>query len=142
MNGALGIICGIGGAIVVSLQAYLIRKFHDQYNGIDQALDAAIIEFFVLTLFLIPLSGSTDFNIEAKDMLVGTGVGFLMCMARVLIAIGFAIGLAGPAEALMTTTALYQTLIGAIFADQTLSLLEILGLLLGLAGVFTLAFMD
>mmetsp|Transcript_13299 Transcript_13299/g.18134 ORF Transcript_13299/g.18134 Transcript_13299/m.18134 type:complete len:92 (+) Transcript_13299:1125-1400(+) len=42
----------------------------------------------------------------------------------------------------MSTHALYQSLLSAIFADQSLSLLEILGVLLGLAGVFFMAFLD
>ena len=42
----------------------------------------------------------------------------------------------------MSTHALYQSLLGAIFAGQSLSLLEILGVLLGLSGVFVMAFLD
>ena len=65
-----------------------------------------------------------------------------MCLGRVFVTIGVAFGLAGPAEALMSTHALYQSLLSAIFAGQTLSLLEILGVLLGLIGVFFMAFLD
>lgn len=68
--------------------------------------------------------------------------GMLMCLGRVFVTIGVAVGLAGPAEALMSTHALYQSLLGAIFAGQSLSLLEILGVLLGLLGVFVMAFLD
>ena len=141
MNGFLAILCGLGGPTVVSTQHFLIRKYKPQYNGISQALDAAVIEFFVLTLFLIPLS-NTDFTITWTDLAIGAGAGLLMCMGRVFVTIGVAIGLAGPAEALMSTHALYQSLISAIFAGQTLSVIEILGVLLGLAGVFFMAFLD
>lgn len=65
-----------------------------------------------------------------------------MCLGRVSVTIGVAVGLAGPAEALMSTHALYQSLLSAIFAGQTLSLLEFLGVILGLAGVFFMAFLD
>lgn len=96
----------------------------------------------VLCFFLIPLSSNSDFTIEPIDMLLGTVAGALMCTARVLIAIAFAIGLAAPAEALISTAALYQTLYSAIFAEQSLNLLQTLGLLFGVAGVFFLAFLD
>lgn len=109
VNGFLAILCGLGGPTVVSTQHYLIRKFKPQYNGISQALDAAILEFFILTLFLIPLQNNpeTDYIINWEDMWVGGAAGFLMCMGRIFVTIGVAIGLAGPAEALMSTHALY-----------------------------------
>ena len=142
LNGVLAIFCGLGGPTVVSTQHYLIRKFKPQYDGIAQALDAAVLEFFVLTLFLIPLSNNSEFTITWKDLGIGAGAGLLMCMGRIFVTIGVATGLAGPAEALMSTHALYQALLSAIFAAQGLSLLEILGILLGLAGVFCMAFLD
>jgi len=142
LNGVLAIICGLGGPTVVSTQHFLIRKFKPQYHGIEQALDAAVIEFFVLTMFLIPLSGNVEFTITWNDIGLGTAAGMLMCLGRIFVTIGVAVGLAGPAEALMSTHALYQSLLSAIFAAQALSLLEILGVLLGLAGVFFMAFLD
>ena len=120
----------------------MIRKYKPQYDGIAQALDAAILEFFILTMFLFPLSSSGDFTITWSDLGVGMAAGLLMCMGRVFVTIGVAIGLAGPAEALMSTHALYQSLLSAIFDGQSLSVLEILGVLLGLAGVFFMAFLD
>ena len=142
LNGVLAILCGLGGPTVVSTQHFLIRKFKPQYNGIEQALDAAVIEFFVLSMFLIPLSNNPDFNITWRDIGIGTAAGLLMCLGRIFVTIGVAVGLAGPAEALMSTHALYQSLLSAIFASQSLSVLEILGVLLGLAGVFFMAFLD
>jgi len=56
LNGVFAILCGLGGPTVVSTQHFLIRKYKPQYNGIEQALDAAILEFFILSMFLIPLS--------------------------------------------------------------------------------------
>ena len=65
-----------------------------------------------------------------------------MSLARIFITLGVGLGLAAPAQALMSTHALYQALIGAIFSGQTLSLTEILGILLGLIGVSMMAFVD
>ena len=142
LNGVLAILCGLGGPTVVSTQHFIIRKYQKQYNGISQALDAAILEFLILTLFLIPLSENPDFNIEWKDLGVGMAAGLLMCLGRIFVTIGVAIGLAGPAEALMSTHALYQSLLSAIIDGQSLSFLEIMGVVLGLVGVFCMAFLD
>ena len=142
LNGILAIVCGLGGPTVVSTQHYLIRKFKPQYNGIEQALDAAVIEFFVLTLFLIPLSNNADFTITWEAVGYGTLAGLLMCLGRIFVTIGVAVGLAGPAEALMSTHALYQSIASAIFDGQSLTALEVAGVLLGLAGVFFMAFLD
>ena len=68
--------------------------------------------------------------------------GLLMCLGRVFVTIGVAVGLAGPAEALMSTHALYQSVLTAIFDSQALSLVEIMGVVLGLVGVFFMAFLD
>lgn len=107
LNGVLAIVCGLGGPTVVSTQHFLIRKFKPSYDGIEQALDASVIEFFVLTLFLIPLSDNSSFTIEWVDIAMGTAAGLLMCLGRIFVTIGVAVGLAGPAEALMSTHALY-----------------------------------
>ena len=68
--------------------------------------------------------------------------GMLMCLGRIFVTIGVAVGLAGPAEALMSTHALYQSLITAVYKGKALSILEIMGVLLGLVGVFFMAFLD
>lgn len=91
---------------------------------------------------MIPLSGNAEFTITWGDLAIGMAAGFLMCLGRISVTIGVATGLAGPAEALMSTHALYQSLLSAIFASQELTLLEILGVLLGLVGVFCMAFLD
>ena len=142
LNGVFAILCGLGGPAVVSTQHFLIRKYKPQYDGISQALDAAILEFLVLTFFLIPLSNNPDFTITWKDLGLGMIAGLLMCLGRVFVTIGVAVGLAGPAEALMSTHALYQSVLTAIFDSQPLSLLEVLGVVLGLVGVFFMAFLD
>ncbi len=69
--------------------------------------DAAILEFLVLTLFLIPLSKNDEFTITWADLGIGMAAGMLMCLGRIFVTIGVAVGLAGPAEALMSTHALY-----------------------------------
>lgn len=81
-------------------------------------------------------------TIEWKDIGIGFVAELLMETARILLSYGVAIGLAGPAQALMSTHALHQALAGAIFASQTLTPLQIGGILLGLVGVFSISYFD
>ena len=101
-----------------------------------------MLEFLILSLFLIPLSNNDSYEITWRDLGIRMAAGLLMCLGRVFVTIGVAIGLAGPAEALMCTHSLYQSLLSAIFDGQVLSPLEISGVLLGLIGVFFMAFLD
>ena len=66
-------------------------------------------------MFLFPLSNNDEFTITWADIAVGASAGMLMCLGRIFVTIGVAVGLAGPAEALMSTHALYQSLLSAIF---------------------------
>ena len=43
LNGILALGVGMGGPIIISTQAYIIRKFSTNYSGIDQSIDAAPI---------------------------------------------------------------------------------------------------
>ena len=56
-------------------------------------------------------------TIEWSDILVGLAAEALMENARILLSYGVEKGLAGPAQALMSTHALWQALCGAVFAD-------------------------
>ena len=140
VNGLLAIVVGMGGPGIISFNHYIIRKFSGNYEGVDQALDAAAIQNPEFCLFLIPLSKVMD--ITANDLMVGAAAEVLMESARVGIAYGVHIGLAGPAQALMSTHALWQVLAGAIFANSPVSALQIAALLLGLAGVSLISYFD
>ena len=100
---ALGV--GFGGPLIISTQAYTIRRFSEFYSGLDQAIDAAPIQNLILCFFLIPLSDKM--TITFKDIMIGTAAEGLMEAGRVLLAFGIEKGLAGPAQALMSTHALH-----------------------------------
>ena len=72
----------------------------------------------------------------------GSIAAFLISNGRILIAIAVAEGIAGPAQALMSTHALHQALWTALFAAQPLSPLQVTAVLLGLMGVTTIAAVD
>lgn len=108
---------GMGGPIIISLQAWLIRRFSKYYTGVDQAIDAAPGNNLVFCFFLISLADEMTRTIEFKDILIGAAAEGLMETSRVLLSYGIAVGLAGPAQALMSTHALWQVIWGAIFVD-------------------------
>ena len=62
--------------------------------------------------------------------------------ASVFFCSGVAIGKAGPAQALVSTHALWQASYGAIFAGQTLDSWQIAGIFIGLLGVFSISYID
>ena len=77
-----------------------------------------------------------------RNLVVGTIAGVLIQAGRVFIAIAVSDGIAGPAQALMSTHALHQTFWSAMVAKQRLSLLQYLGVTFGFLGVFTLSSVD
>ena len=134
LNGILALVVGFGGPCIISIQHYIIRRFNANYSGLEQAYDAAWLTNLLFFFFLIPLQDKMV--LTWTDIGVGFAAELLMETSRILLSYGVAIGLAGPAQALMSTHALHQALCGAIFASQTLNALQISGILLGLVGVF------
>lgn len=59
-------------------------------------------------------------NITFTDLLIGAAAEGLMETSRILLSYGIEKGLAGPAQALMSTHALHQVICGAIFASQSI----------------------
>ena len=67
----------------------------------------AICEFFLLSFFFIPLYFRDDYDFQWIDLAIGAAAGVLISSGRILISVSIAIGLAGPAQALMSTHALW-----------------------------------
>ena len=103
--GALAICCGLIGAILMSSKHFIIKVFKGNYSGVDQGIDASLIEFFIMSFLLIPLSDKLD--IGWKELAIGGIAGVLICTSRICISIGVSLGLAGPAQSLMSTHALH-----------------------------------
>ena len=62
--------------------------------------------------------------------------------ARIFMAMGVSEGLGGPAQSLMSTNAVVMTVLTCIIDKQSLSLLQLLALISGLTGAFTIAMGD
>jgi len=140
INGLLALVVGMGGPCLISFQHYIIRKFSRNYSGLEQAFDAAVLTNALFCLFLIKLS--EEMTITWRDLGIGLAAEILMETSHILLSYGVSIGLAGPAQALMSTHAMWQSLCGAIFANKTLNALQIAGILLGLVGVFSITYFD
>ena len=138
--GILAIGCGLVGAMLMSTKHLFIKLFKSNYSGVDMGVDSSMCEYALYTFLLIPLSDEID--IGWKEIGIGAGAGVLMCLGRIFISIGVSTGLAAPAQALMSTLALHQALWSAAVAGQTLSFFQILGLIFGILGVFSISFFD
>ena len=105
----------------MSTKHLIIRVFKGNYSGFDQAFDSAILEG-ILQCFLFPsLLNHPDFTFEWTDLARGSLAAFFITVGRILIAEAISVGIAGPAQALMSTHALHQALWTATFANQPLS---------------------
>ena len=120
----LAILLGLVAAVLMTTKHLIIRLFNKTgYAAFDQAVDSAILEGILTSFLLIPLFKQYSFTFEWTDLAWGSLAGFLMTAGRILIAIAVAEGIAGPAQSLMSTHALYQALWTAIFASQPLTTL-------------------
>lgn len=61
-----------------------------------------------------------------------------MDAGSMLVGVAVAIGIAGPAQALMSTHSIHMALWSTVIDNQTIELLQALGMLFGLASVFVI----
>ena len=101
-------VCGILAAISMSTKHVFIKLYKGFYSGADLGVDATIFEFSICCFLLIPLlSEEADFEYGPKEVIVGSIAGMLVALGRVFISIAVSAGLAAPAQALMSTHALW-----------------------------------
>ena len=96
-----------------SLKHFVIRYYKGSYNYVDQPLDSGILECLTVC---IPIIWHREYTMEG--MLYGGLAGFLMLLGRIYIAYGIAEGLAGPAQSIMATNAMWLTILTVIFDGQ------------------------
>ena len=94
----LAIFLGLCAAMLMSIKHMIIRNFKNSgYAGFDQALDSNILEGIIQSFFLIHLLKRSDYDFKWTDLLRSSIAVFGIGMGRILIAIGVAEGIAGPA---------------------------------------------
>jgi len=116
VSGILAILCGLMSALLMSTKHLFIRLYKSNYSGVDQGIDTSMIEFGLYMLLFIPLLNNPEVNLTYTDMLIGGIAGCLVALGRILISVAVSIGLAGPAQSLMSTHALHQSFWSAIVA--------------------------
>ena len=141
MAASLAVLCGVTAGVFMSIKHLFIRLYKANYSGLDMGVDATMFEFAICCFFWFPLS-STDFRPDLTQVIIGIIAGCLMSLARVFISVAVSIGLAAPANSLMTTHSIHQSCWSAAIGGQTLSPLQILGLIFGLVGVFSISYFD
>ena len=140
--GAVAVVCGLISACLMSTKHMFIRLYKSNYSGVDMGVDASGLEFIILSMFLIPLCQEEGFTLGIEELAVGSIAGILICQGRIFISIGVSVGLAGPAQSLMSTHSLHQAFWSSIIASQALNFLQVLGMILGLCGVFSISVLD
>ena len=100
-----------------------IKNFKNSYSGVNLGIDSTIFEYMIFTFFLIPLMQREDFQPDTREIIIGSLAGCLMASGRIFISMAVSLGLAAPAQALMSTHSLHQALWSTIIAGQTLTLL-------------------
>ena len=121
---------------------FFIRKYKGAYTPFALGIDAAIIKNVILLSSTIMLTfyrddyePTKDFEWTWRTIIVGAISGTLMDSGSLLMGIAVAIGIAGPAQALMSTHSIHQTFWSAVIDKQALTVLQSSGLALGVVSV-------
>ena len=89
---------GMFAAVLMSAKHLATKYFKGGgYTPFDQALDASILEGFIMVFLLIPLIEVEKYTPTWIDFAWGSLAGTLIVLGRVFIAIAVAEGIAGPA---------------------------------------------
>uniref|UniRef100_A0A7S3CMZ1 EamA domain-containing protein n=1 Tax=Strombidium rassoulzadegani TaxID=1082188 RepID=A0A7S3CMZ1_9SPIT len=119
---------------------FVIRKYLDSYNYYYLAIDCAILESITCSLFLILYMRENQ--LEMDQILMGSLSGWLMVLGRIFIAVGIAEGVAGPAQAIMSTNGIWVTLLTHFLDGQVITQLQILAIASGVLGAFIIGMGD
>eukprot|EP00355_Strombidium_rassoulzadegani_P003296 CAMPEP_0168614938 /NCGR_PEP_ID=MMETSP0449_2-20121227/4242_1 /TAXON_ID=1082188 /ORGANISM="Strombidium rassoulzadegani, Strain ras09" /LENGTH=315 /DNA_ID=CAMNT_0008655653 /DNA_START=170 /DNA_END=1117 /DNA_ORIENTATION=- len=126
--------------IALSSKHYLIRKYQSSYNYYFLAIDSAILESLSCSIFFLVFMA--DNEVEIEQLLIGGLTGGLMIIGRIYIAVGIAEGVAGPAQSVMSTNGIWMTILAVTVDGQELSFLQLMGIVSGLSGAFTVGMGD
>jgi drug/metabolite transporter (DMT)-like permease len=119
------------------MKHFVIRYYKGSYNYFDQPFDSGVLEALTVC---IPIIWYREYSWEG--MVYGGIAGCLMLLGRIFIAFGIAEGLAGPAQSIMATNAMWLTILTVIFDGQKLSILQFMGIFSGILGAFIIALGD
>lgn len=115
--GFLALLCGVISAILMSTRHFFIRKYSGTYSAWALGIDTSIIQnafFCILSVILAtneenPISPRTGvaFEWSLRVFIIGTLSGVVMDFGKTFMGESVVYGMAGPAQALMSTHCLH-----------------------------------
>ena len=93
-----------------TLKHYVIRKYKGSYNYNFLPVDSGIIESFTCLVFFIIWLARGE-QVTSEQFWMGGLSGTFIMLGRILIAMGVAEGLGGPAQAVMSANGIWVTLL-------------------------------
>jgi hypothetical protein len=99
----LALSIGMLAPCCMSTKHVIIRMYKGNYDPMSQAIDGVLIESVIYSVIACFLIQDPNFNFTFQIFLTGTLGSCLRGTAVVLIAIAVGVGLAGPAQSLMST---------------------------------------
>jgi hypothetical protein len=128
--------------LLMSSKHFIIRKFQKEYDPFSQTIDGFIIEYSFFTCLAVYLGFYGAPDLSLRNLIIGTIAGLLFSLARINMSMAIALGIAGPAQALISTHSLYQTMWSAVLDGQALTFWQLSGIAFGLLGVFVMTCID
>ena len=123
----------------MSIKQVIIRWYMKDYPPLLLSLDSMVLENGVFCIATILLVKGEEFDYTWQVFGIGAAAGIMIGLGRILMAIAVAVGIAAPAQALMSTHALYQTMWSTVLDGQSFTTLQALGIMFGFLGVFTIS---
>lgn len=109
------------------------------YNVFNFAMQTLFVDGLIGTVYLIIQYYTTVGVVTQEILLPGILSGLIAGFGTFLINYSISVGVAGPASAMANLAAVFQTILDYFILGQVLNLMQIIGLLVGLAGAMVLA---
>lgn len=109
------------------------------YNVFNFAMQTLFVDGIIGTVYLIIQYYTTVGVVTQEILFPGILSGLIAGFGTFLINYSISVGVAGPASAMANLAAVFQTILDYFILGQVLNLMQIIGLLVGLAGAMVLA---
>jgi len=106
------------------------------------AVDGLILEYIIYILIALFTFTTTEIQFSWRDFAIGTFASGFQILGKICIVLAVSYGIAGPAASLANTQTIYATLLSTIVSQQSLSILEICGLICGITGASVISLGD
>jgi uncharacterized membrane protein len=125
--------------VAFTAKSMMVRHYERKFNILEWSRDAQILENLINCVYLIHLYTASDVPYPTlNDWIFGVMNGVATYAGIQLIALSIVYGKAGPATSLGCSGAIYMTILTTLFLDEPISVLQILGLVVGMLGTVIL----